>query len=85
MRHKGILQISYKENGSPLVMIIGAPLGMDECAVLLHVLQGYEGRRIGVDVDWTATDVERLRPQVAALGITEVEWKYMYGSVRTRQ
>lgn len=77
MAEMGKLQIRYVDKGRALVMLLDAPLGADESTVLLHILSSYDGLRIGVDVNWTATGVERLRPQVEALGITDVSWRYL--------
>ncbi|MCF6756111.1 hypothetical protein L3X14_05835 [Pseudomonas balearica] len=77
MSEKGTLRISYKRNGKPEEFDVQAPLGAGEAAVLHHVLNRNESQRVLVDVDWNATGVARLRPQVEALGITDVEWEYL--------
>lgn len=77
MAEKGILEIKFKELGKPLVIAVEVPPPRDETTVLLHILSAYEGNRKGVDVDWTAKGSERLWPQIAALGITDVTWAYI--------
>lgn len=76
MAEKGILEIKFKEHGKPLVIAVEVPRPADETTVLLHILSAYEGKRMGVDVDWTAKGADRLWPQIAALGITDVTWSH---------
>lgn len=76
MAEKGILEIKFKERGKPLVIAVEVPIPSDESTVLLHILSAYEGKRTGVDVDWTAKGSDRLWPQIAALGITDVTWTH---------
>jgi hypothetical protein len=74
MVDNGFLEIKFKENGKPLVIVVEVPLPVDETTVLLHILSTYEGQRLGVDVDWTARVPDRLWPQISALGIEDVTW-----------
>lgn len=74
MAEKGLLEIKFKEHGKPLLMVVESPLPADETTVLLYILSAYEGKQIGIDVDWTTRDSERLLPQISALGITDVTW-----------
>ncbi|WP_055128638.1 hypothetical protein [Pseudomonas mediterranea] len=76
MGEKGILEINFNEHGKPLVIAVEVPLFADETTVLLHILSAYEGKRMGVDVDWTVRGSDRLWPQINALGITNVTWSY---------
>lgn len=76
MREKGTLVVNYKQNGQPKELVLEVPLGADESTVLLHILSNYNGPRLGIDVHPHATGVERLRPQVKEIGVTDVEWEY---------
>ncbi|MGX0889062.1 hypothetical protein AB7M22_001070 [Pseudomonas sp. ADAK2 TE3594] len=78
MSENGMLKISYKKLGYPLELFIAAPLHAraDEYAALFNILRQYESRK-DVDIDLTAIGAEQLRPQVAALGITEVTWEFV--------
>ncbi|WPN56315.1 hypothetical protein [Pseudomonas sp. P9_31] len=78
MSENGILKISYKELGYPLELFIAAPLRAraDEYAALFNILRHYENRK-NVDIDLTAIGAEQLRPQVAALNVTDVTWEFV--------
>lgn len=75
MSENGLLKISYKEIGYPMELFIAAPLNAraDEYAVLFNILRHYENRNI----DLAVTRTEHLRPQVVALGITDVTWAFV--------
>lgn len=77
MGENGMLKICYKDLGYPMELFIVAPLSAkpDEYAVLFNILRHYKNRK-NVDVDLAATGAERLRPQVAALGISDVTWAF---------
>lgn len=74
MTDKGILEIHFKEHGRSLLIVVEVPLPVDETTVLLHLLSSYEGKRVGIDVDWTTKESDLLWPQISALGITDVTW-----------
>ncbi|WLI14363.1 MULTISPECIES: hypothetical protein [Pseudomonas] len=78
MNENGLLKISYQEVGYPMELVIAAPLNTraDEYAVLFNILRHYENRK-NVHIDLTVTGAEHLRPQVAALGITDVAWAFV--------
>jgi hypothetical protein len=78
MSENGMLKISYKELGYPLELFIAVPLHSraDEYAALFNILRHYENRK-DVDLDLTAIGTEQLRPQVAALGVTDVTWEFI--------
>lgn len=76
MAAKGILEINFQEHGKPLLIVVEAPPPTDETTVLLHILSAYEGKRMGIDVDWTTKGADKLWPQIAALGITDVTWSH---------
>lgn len=48
----------------------------DAYAALFNILRQYESRK-DVDIDLTVVGAEQLRPQVAALGITDVIWEFV--------
>ncbi|WP_312224636.1 hypothetical protein [Stutzerimonas nitrititolerans] len=78
MREKGTLRISYKKKGKVEEFEMQAPLDADEATVLLHVLSRCDrSKQPSVDTDWHATGTDRIRPQLEALGISEVEWEYL--------
>jgi len=78
MSENGMLRISYNELGYPMELFIAAPLHAraDEYAALFNILRQYESRK-DVDIDLTAIGAVQLRPQVAALGITDVSWEFI--------
>lgn len=78
MGESGMLKISYKELGYPMELFIPAPVSArpDEYAVLFNILRHYKNRK-NVDVDLAVTGAEHLRPQVAALGITDITWEFV--------
>lgn len=78
MSENGMLKISYKELGYPLELFIAAPRDAkaDEYAALFNILRHYENRK-SVSIDLAMAGAEKLRPQVAALGITDVMWEFI--------
>jgi hypothetical protein len=78
MSENRMLKISYKELGYPLELFIAAPLHSkaDEYAALFNILRQYENQK-NVDINLTAIGAEQLRPQVTALGITDVTWEFI--------
>jgi hypothetical protein len=78
MSENEMLKISYNEFGFPMELFIAAPLHAraDEYAALFNILKHYEHRK-DVDVDLTAIGAAQLRPQVTALGITDVTWEFI--------
>ncbi|MGF6222630.1 hypothetical protein [Pseudomonas sp. YL-218 TE3947] len=78
MSENGMLKISYNELGYPMELFIAVPLHAraDEYAALFNILRQYENRK-DFDIDLTAIEAEQLRPQVAALGITDVTWEFV--------
>lgn len=78
MREKGTLRISYKQSGKAEELELQAPLDADEATVLLHVLSRCNrSQRLLNDVEWGAAGVNKLRPQLEALGISDVTWEYV--------
>jgi hypothetical protein len=73
-----MLKISYNELGYPMELFIAAPLYSrpDEYAALFNILRQYENQK-NVDIDLTAIGTDQLRPQAAALGITDVTWEFV--------
>lgn len=77
MSEKGTLVISFRQGDRDLQILQDmVPLHASEETVLYHLLSSYQGTRMGVDVNPDARGVERLRPQVKALGISDVTWKF---------
>jgi hypothetical protein len=78
MSENRMLKISYKELGYPLEMFIAVPLyaRADEYTALFNILRHY-GKSVGIDL--TVAGAEKLRPAVAALGITDVMWEFHIG------
>lgn len=48
----------------------------DEYAALFNILRHYENQK-SVAIDLAVAGAEDLRPQVAALGITDVMWEFI--------
>lgn len=77
MSENGMLKITYKEQSFPIEMFIATPAQAraDEYTALFHILKRYENRK-GVDFD-LAVGAEQLRPQLVALGITDITWEFV--------
>ncbi len=71
-----MLKVSYQEPGTELIQeILGdSPPKPSEDVALLWILESFEQRGEPVSADWAA-DLETLRRQVAALGVSKVRWE----------
>jgi hypothetical protein len=78
MNESGMLKIIFKKWDNPERMYIASPFRAraDEFTVLFQILKRFEIRK-GINIEFNASEAKQLRPRVAALGITDITWKFV--------